>query len=442
VRELHVQIPEGDRESITALLDDRGIDYTTLTDDGKIHFFVPLPTAAVSAVLEDLQDADVDTESYTVLTKANFVDTPRLTELRERYRSSVRKLPKQELHGKIRSMQWPYQLYYLGTILSVVAATAGLLLDQPALLIGSMIIAPQASSALAAPAGALLGDWDLFTTSIKEQILGLGIAVVGAALFAWLVKRGGFVPSNLPITQVELVSLRLAPTLLSTIGAIIAGIVGAFGYTTEQSTALIGVMIAAALIPAAAAIGLGIAWTAPLFGLGALLLLLVNVLAINIGAFVTLLGMGYRPAWQSGGSFRQSVPSEYRTFVYAAFVLILVSAVATGYLTATSVAFSQQVNQEVEATLSNPAYANLSLTGVQVGYGGRSWESSSTNVTVQVSRPSNREFPDIGPRIERQIEQRTGQDVRVTVKVTESQTANSSRPRAGSLGFSTQSRPA
>jgi uncharacterized membrane protein len=201
-------------------------------------------------------------------------------------------------------------------------------------------------------------------------------------------------------------------------------------------------MIAAALIPAAAAIGLAIAWTAPLFGLGALLLLLVNVLAINIGAFVTLLGMGYRPAWQSGGSFRQSVPSEHRTFVYAAFVLILVSAVATGYLTATSVAFSQQVNQEVEATLSNPAYANLSLTGVQVGYGGRSWESSSTNVTVQVSRPSNREFPDIGPRIERQIEQRTGQDVRVTVKFTESQTANSSRPRAGSLGFSTQSRSA
>jgi uncharacterized hydrophobic protein (TIGR00341 family) len=429
VRELHVQIPKEDLESIEQILDDRGADYTTLSEDDRVHVYVPLPTAAVTPVVEDLRDAEIDTESYAVLTKAEFVQTPQITELREKYKSSVRKLSKQELHGKIRSMQWPYQLYYLGTVLSVIAATAGLLIDQPALLIGSMIIAPQASSALAAPAGALLDDWDLFTTSIKQQVLGLGIAVLGAALFAWLVKRGGFVPSNLPVTQIELVSLRLAPTLLSTVGAIIAGIVGAFGYTTEQSTALIGVMIAAALIPAAAAIGLAIAWTQPLFGFGALLLLLVNVLAINIGAFLTLRAMGYRPAWRSGGSFRESVPSERQSFVYVALVCIVGATLVTGYLTATSVVFSQQVNQEVEATLEEPAFANVSLSSVKVGYGGRSWESGPTNVTIHVSRPERQQFPDLGDRFERQIERRTEQDVSVTVKFTDSRSTNARQPR-------------
>jgi uncharacterized hydrophobic protein (TIGR00341 family) len=365
-----------------------------------------------------------------VVTKAETVEMSQYEGLRERYSATVRKLSKEELHAKVREMQWPYQIYYVGTVLSVLAAAAGLLLDQPALIIGAMIIAPQASSALAAPAGALLNDWEMFVGSVREQFLSLGIAIVGATVFGLFLQWAGFVPAALEPSRIELVGVRLAPTFLSTTGAVIAGIVGAFGYTTEQSTAIIGVMIAAALIPSAAAAGLGIAWASPLLATGAFLLLLVNILAINVGVFVTLRVMGYVPDWrEEGRSLRGSLPDSNRVAVYGTLLVLLVATLATGYLTGASVAFARSVNQEVEATFEQPEYANLSLSGVQVGYVGTSLEHEPTSVTVVAGRTSNHSYPDIAGRLERQIERATGRNVAVTVEFTESRSSNRTRPQ-------------
>lgn len=429
MRELHLSVSADKRDEVVPILDDNDIDYVTIPRDGDETFFMlPVPTAAVSTVLDGLEEADVDEESYTVVTKAETVEMSQYEGLRERYSATVRKLSKQELHAKVREMQWPSQIYYVGTVLSVLAAGAGLLLDQPALIIGAMIIAPQASSALAAPAGALLNDWEMFVASVREQFLSLGLAIVGAALFGWLVQAIGVVPPALEPSSIELVGVRLAPTFLSTLGAIIAGIVGAFGYTTEQSTAIIGVMIAAALIPSAAAAGLGIAWASPLLATGAVLLLLVNILAINIGVFVTLRVMGYVPDWrEEGKSFRESL-GDNRTAVYGTLLVLLVALVATGYLTGTSIVFAQSVNQEVDATFKQPPYANLTLSGVQVGYVGTSLTDEPTSVTVMVGRTSNNAYPDLASRLERQVERATGRNVAVTVQYTESRTSSATRP--------------
>lgn len=427
MRELHVHVSEEERETVASILDEYDVNYTVVSGDeeNSILFFFPLPTAMVGPVLDEFRKSEIDADTSTVSTKAELVETPNFTELRQRYSTSVQKLSKSELHAKIRGMQWPYQLYYLGTLLSVIAAAAGLLLDQPALIIGSMIIAPQVSSALAAPTGFMLGDWDLFIDSVKEQGLGLGSAILVAAAFGWGVRQAGFVPPGVSITNIELIGVRLAPTALSTIGAVIAGIVGAFGYTTEQSTTLIGVMIAAAIIPAAAATGLAIAWVVPLLSIGAFLLLLVNILAINVGALFTLIGLGYRPRWMdSDGSFRESIPSGQRVLVYATLLILLAATVGTGVLTATNVAFNSSTNNEVATTLDQPAYSNLSLSGVQATYGGMGLQSTPANVTVSVSRSSNKAYSNLPARLERRIEHGTNRNVYVTVEFTESGTAN------------------
>jgi uncharacterized hydrophobic protein (TIGR00271 family) len=349
------------------------------------------------------------------MSKAEYVSTPNTDALQAEYAARVRNLSTQELHGKIREIQWPYQLYYLGTVLSVVAATAGLLVDQPALVIGAMIIAPQASSALAAPAGALLGDWDLFVASIREQVLSLSVAVVGAALFAAGLRAGGFVAPGLDVSGLELVSLRLSPTFLSTVGAGVAGVVGAFGYTTEQSTSLVGVMIAAALVPAAAAVGLAAAWGDPVFGVGALLLLAVNVFAINVGAFCTLLAMGYRPAWGEDRSLSTAVPEGRRMLVGLLLVGVVVATLATGALTAANVDYSQSVTTSTQETLDRPGYDDLTLRGVQSGFGGVAVPGATPTVTVSVTRPPGESYPRLPARLERTIEDATGRDVRVEV---------------------------
>ncbi|MBX0297151.1 DUF389 domain-containing protein [Haloarcula nitratireducens] len=428
MRQLHISVAEEDKSKVTSVLDDHGADYTALSEGDSVHVFSPVPTPAVGDVLNAIEGKDIGSDAYSVVTRAEFAETPKLPDLQDRYSSTVQSLSKQELQGKIREIQWPYQIYYIGTLLSVIAAAAGLLVDLPALIIGSMIIAPQVSSALAVPAGAVLGDWKMVTSSVRDQFLGLALGIAGAAAFAFLLREFGFVSTRLAVTNLELLGLRASPTMLSTLGAVVAGIVGAFGYTTEQSTSLIGVMVAAAIIPAVAAVGIGIAWSLPVFTYGAFLLLLVNLLSINVGAAATLVAMGYLPEWWTDDephleSFRESMPSKSRTSVYAVLAFVIVATAGTGVLTGMNIAFSQNTTQEVEETLSQPAYDSLTLMAVQPAYGGPPQTSDPIEVTVSVSHSTDESYPDLASRLERGIERRTGQDVKVVVEFTGTRTA-------------------
>lgn len=88
------------------------------------------------------------------------------------------------------------------------------------------------------------------------------------------------------------------------------------------------------------------------------------------------------------------------------------------------IVFAQSVNHEVEQTLDQPPYTNLSLSSV-TAYGGPTWQAAPTNITVHVSRTSNQESVRLAERLEHGIEQRTNHDVRITVEYTESQTVDS-----------------
>ena len=435
MRQLHVRVPASERSSVEAVLEDLDLKYVTSTgdddgddgDDGDVHFFFPVPTAAVSDILDGLDDADIDSDTYTVVTKGEFAHTGEFSELQREYSDETPTLSRAELGARIQELRWPYRLYYGGTVFSVLAATCGLLLDQPALIIGAMVLAPQVSAALSAPAAAVDGDWDLFTGSVKEQALGLVLAILVAAPFALALRRTGFVPPTVEVTSIELVGVRLAPSLLSTIGATVAGIVGAYGYSTEQSASLIGVMIAAAIVPAAGGVGLGLAWGEQAYAVGSLLLLAVNVLAINIGAFVTFLLLGYEPPWLFGEqSLGDSVPDADVRRVYATILLLAVATVATGALTASQVGFSHQTKEAVQETMSSPAYADLDTTGVTTEYGGLGAPSGPTSVTVAVSGPLATPPDDLASDLESEIERRTDRDVAVTVDYRSSRTANAS----------------
>lgn len=287
-----------------------------------------------------------------------------------------------------------------------------------------MVVSPQVSSALTLTAGVYHADWKMFLGSAKRQSAGLAIAIAGAAAFTWLAKVGGVVPATTAISTLELMGVRLAPTALSTVAALGAGAVGAFGYTTNQSMSLVGVMIAAALVPAAAAVGIGIAWGSWLVAGGALLLLMVNALAINVGAILTLVPMGYRPVWLDHTDLRSSLSSVRLGTISVVTVLFILSAVVTGALVGTHIAYERGMNEAVDDTFTDPAYDDLKVETVRSRYGG--WPGASPNVSVTVIRTSNENDSSLPDTLERQSEQETGRDVRVTVQYTESRSGNAS----------------
>jgi uncharacterized membrane protein len=101
--------------------------------------------------------------------------------------------------------------------------------------------------------------------------------------------------------------------------ALASGAAAALSLTTGLSSALVGVMVAVALLPPAASTGL-LAGAGDMAGAeGALLLLAVNVVSVNLAAQVVFLGRRIRPlTW-----FEKKVAARYSAIGLALWLVAL-----------------------------------------------------------------------------------------------------------------------
>jgi uncharacterized hydrophobic protein (TIGR00341 family) len=296
-------IPAGKRAAVVRALDDEGVDYV-VTDEtsGREYTAVatfPLPTAAVEPVLDRLREAGIDESTYTVIVAAETVISRRFEALEEQYEQDADRggdrISREELQAKADDLASGLGTYVLMTVISAVIATAGLLLDSPATVVGSMVIAPLIGPAMSAAIGTVVDDDSLFRRGVRMQILGVAVAVLAATAFAFALRSLALVPPGLDPLELAEVSERLAPNVLVLVVAVGAGVAGIVSLMTGVSATLVGVMIAVALIPPAAAVGIGIAFQIPRLVLGAGVIVAVNVLSINLSALVMLWYEGYRP---------------------------------------------------------------------------------------------------------------------------------------------------
>jgi uncharacterized hydrophobic protein (TIGR00341 family) len=412
VRLVQFALPPDSRESVLAVLDDEGVDYVVVTAEDHTLVEFPLPAQAVEPVLADLRDAGLD-DRYLVVSSAESAATERFDDLEARYvegSEADESIDPDELAATARDMTPNAATYYSMTVLSAVVALAGLLLDSPALVVGSMVIAPQVGSALTAAVGVVLADREMIRSGLRAQVVGLSVAVVGAATVGWLVQAASFVPAPLDVTTVTQISQRISPGALSLVVGLAAGAAGSLGLATALPVSLVGVMIAAALIPAAAAVGVGIAWGLPVVAAGAALLLASNFAAINVVAPAVLWAVGYRPADWGDAPLR-------RYARVGAVVLVLAAAFGgAAAVTTDQMAFDRDANRAVADVLDEEQYEALTLVGVRstVPVAGGDY-----GVTVVVKRPADRTYPGFADGVRVALADRTGRRVPVEVQFVE-----------------------
>ena len=301
MRLLQITLPAGKRERLLSALDSEQIDYVVSDETSGREFdgiaYVPLPTNAVEPTLETLREHGLSDESYTIVLSANTVISERFDELEARYAAErdEDRVAQDELVSAAADLAPSNWTYVVMTTVSAVVATAGLLLNSAAVVVGSMVIAPLVGPALSASVATVVDDREMFRRGVKLQVLGLLLAITAAFVFAFFVRYTNLVPPLADVTTVPEVRERVAPDFLMLAIAIGAGVAGIVSLTGGVSAAIVGVMIAVALIPPAATVGIGIAWNQPFVSLGAGVLLLVNVLSINLAALVVLWYKGYRP---------------------------------------------------------------------------------------------------------------------------------------------------
>jgi uncharacterized hydrophobic protein (TIGR00341 family) len=430
-------IPAGKREAVLKTLDDEGIDYA-ITDETSSREYTavvsfPLPRNAVEPILEHLQEIGIDDNSYTIVLDAQTVISQRFDDLQERYNEedeSEQRIAREEIQSEASELMPNTRTYLTLAIVSAVVATAGLLLDSPAVVVGSMVIAPVLGPAMATSVGTVLNDKNLFRQGVKFQVVGFGAAIIAATGFAFLVKTLYLVPPGINVLQLNQVQGRLSPDLLSLAVALGGGIAGAMSLSGGVSAALVGVMIAAALIPPVAAVGIGIAWGLLDVVIGAGVLVLVNLLSINLAALVVLWYMGYRPQqWFETDEARRNTVRRIGTLVIGLLVLsgFLGGVTFSSFQTATS---DQAIRDEVNTVLSEEQYTNLTLITVEITREGGPLGSRPESVIITVGRPADEEYPELADRIVQRVRDVNDRNVSVQVQMVIVQTAGGSSDRA------------
>jgi uncharacterized hydrophobic protein (TIGR00341 family) len=188
--------------------------------------------------------------------------------------------------------------FLLLVLLSTIVAAIGLLENNAAVVIGAMVIAPLLGPNIALALATALGDTTLMWRALKTNMAGLLLALGVSIAIALLWPFDMHSHELLARTDVGLDGVALA---------LASGAAAVLSLTTGLSAVLVGVMVAVALLPPTAALGLMLGsghWS--LAG-GAGLLLAVNVVCVNLAAKVVFLVKGVKPrTWLEQRQARQS----------------------------------------------------------------------------------------------------------------------------------------
>jgi uncharacterized hydrophobic protein (TIGR00271 family) len=208
--------------------------------------------------------------------------------------------------------------FWILLVLAAIIATAGVVADSTATVIGAMIVAPLMTPIIGAALAIVLADRANAVRSALLVLLGAA-CVVGIAFLVGLVIQ-------IPVVAEgnAQVAARVSPRLIDLIAALATGAVGAFALCREDvSDTLPGVAIAISLVPPLAVVGLTLESGEPAQALGALLLFGTNVAAII--AMGTLVLMIYRVRDTAAAAGRAVGQLHGSTLAIVAAMLVLVA---------------------------------------------------------------------------------------------------------------------
>lgn len=216
-----------------------------------------------------------------------------------------------------------YEQFGILLFLATVIATAGIIADSTATVIGAMIVAPLMTPIMATTAALTMGQATRAARALALVALGV-ICVIGlSALLGWLYQGVIDFRNNPQILG------RVSPTVVDLIAALASGAAGAFCMSREDiSDSLAGVAIAISLVPPLCVVGLSMQAGYPQEAIGAMLLFTTNFLSILLagGAVLALLGLNKAASALIVG------PGRRNAYVAIALATLLVSVplIATG----------------------------------------------------------------------------------------------------------------
>jgi len=303
LRQIEVVIPEEDNETFKKLLDDDSVEHfwQDLSESSGYVLKVLVDAAQTEQFLDKAEKLFGERDDYRLVMMSVEATIPRYEETETEEEKEDKKesepepweeplkglrVSREELYSDISDGVKLTRTYMAMVILSTIVAALGILRDNTAVVIGAMVIAPLLGPNVGLALSTALADLKLGRLSFLTNITGL------LAALAISVALGIFMDVDQNLYQIaSRTELHLSDIAL----ALASGAAGVLAYTVGMSAAVIGVMVAVALLPPLVVTGLlagDMQWELAFFSF---ILLVTNVICVNLAAVATFIIQGVRP---------------------------------------------------------------------------------------------------------------------------------------------------
>jgi uncharacterized hydrophobic protein (TIGR00271 family) len=178
--------------------------------------------------------------------------------------------------------------FVLFMIAAMQIAAVGIILDQPILIVGAMVVGPEFGPLAGVSVALVNRQAPLAKRSLLALAVGFPIGMVVTLLTALVFIGIDVFPSDFSETQHEFTEFISNPDFLSFFVAFVAGSAGVLSLTSAKSGALVGVLISVTTIPAASNVGVAAAYGEWSDAGGAALQLGINLAGIVASGVLTL----------------------------------------------------------------------------------------------------------------------------------------------------------
>ena len=179
--------------------------------------------------------------------------------------------------------------FLLMLAIATVIAGIGVLLDQPILIVGAMVVGPEFGPLAGLCVGIVRGRRRAAGRALLALGVGFPVAVVTTMLTTWGLDAIGLVDKEMLLRPRPLTDFIWRPDALSWVVGFFAGIAGMLSLTSSKAGPLIGVLISVTTVPAAANIAVALAYGVPHEAGGSAGQLFLNLAAIVTAGVLTLL---------------------------------------------------------------------------------------------------------------------------------------------------------
>jgi uncharacterized hydrophobic protein (TIGR00271 family) len=259
-----------------------------------------LTNASANSVLKQLRDLGLSRHSPVIL---ETVDAALADEAKQQVHDPSYhgdQAPVWELvQAKVRADAQYSPSFFLLLIFAGLIGASGILTNSQILVVGAMVVGPEYSAIIAVALGIDRRRRQAVGGGLLALVAGFALAIAVTYLFALVIRGSGETPKAYLNGLRPVSDLINSPNLFSVVVAVIAGLVGVVSLTLARSSALTGVFISVTTIPAAADIGVSLAYRSWHEARGSLVQLLLNVgLLIVVGALALRAQRALWQAWQ------------------------------------------------------------------------------------------------------------------------------------------------